>query len=164
MGCGRTGTMLACYLVSKEGYSAEEAIAEVRRRRRYSIETRTQEKAVLEFERSLKGTSKWASKWGTSLETLYIPIQSEYIFIYRHNRLCKEIIESDDEYITKLIFCVCLMYTYTQCYSSYMYFKWLNWEDWSWTNHCFAVMQWINNTITHKGHASRQSAECSHFP
>jgi len=58
MGHGRTGTMLACYLVSKEGYSAEEAIAEVRRRRKNSIETKTQEKAVIEFERSLKGSSK----------------------------------------------------------------------------------------------------------
>ena len=58
MGCGRTGTMLACYLVSKEGYSAEEAIAEVRRRRKNSIETKTQEKAVIEFERSLKESSK----------------------------------------------------------------------------------------------------------
>jgi len=27
-----------------------------------------------------------------------------YIYIYRHNRLCKEVIESDDGYITKLIF------------------------------------------------------------
>jgi len=50
--------MLACYLVSKEGYSAEEAIAEVRRRRKNSIETRKQEEAVIEFERSLKASSK----------------------------------------------------------------------------------------------------------
>ena len=57
MGRGRTGTMLACYLVSKEGYSAEEAITEVRKRRKNSIETRTQENAVMEFERSLKRSS-----------------------------------------------------------------------------------------------------------
>ena len=44
--------------MSKEGYSAEEAIAEVRRRRKNSIETKTQEKAGIEFERSLKESSK----------------------------------------------------------------------------------------------------------
>ena len=54
MGRGRTGTMLACYLVAKEGYSAEAAIAETRRRRRGSLETRRQEKAVHRFEQSLK--------------------------------------------------------------------------------------------------------------
>ena len=41
--------MLACCLVAREGYSAEEAIAETRRRRRGSIETRTQEQAVRDF-------------------------------------------------------------------------------------------------------------------
>ena len=40
MGCGRTGTMLACYLVAKEGYTADKAIEETRQRRRNSIETR----------------------------------------------------------------------------------------------------------------------------
>ena len=54
MGRGRTGTMLACYLVAAEGYSAEEAIAETRRRRKLSVETRTQEKAVRDFAESLK--------------------------------------------------------------------------------------------------------------
>ena len=54
MGRGRTGTMLACYLVAKEGYSAENAIAETRKRRRCSIETRAQEKAVQEFEKWMK--------------------------------------------------------------------------------------------------------------
>ncbi|KAL5460353.1 hypothetical protein EMCRGX_G033798 [Ephydatia muelleri] len=54
MGCGRTGTMLACYLVAKEGYSADKAIEETRRRRRNSIETRKQEQAVRTFEESLR--------------------------------------------------------------------------------------------------------------
>ena len=49
-GQGRTGTMLACYLVSK-GYSAEKAIAEVRRMRPGSIETPEQESVISEFER-----------------------------------------------------------------------------------------------------------------
>ena len=47
--------MLACYLVAKEGYSAEDAIKETRKRRPGSLETRRQEKAVHQFERSWKG-------------------------------------------------------------------------------------------------------------
>lgn len=49
-GLGRTGTVLAAYLVSK-GMSAANAIARVRRLRPGSIETDEQEKAVEEFAR-----------------------------------------------------------------------------------------------------------------
>ena len=49
MGCGRTGTMLACYLMHEEGLSAEEAIAETRARRKGSIENRKQEQAVIDY-------------------------------------------------------------------------------------------------------------------
>jgi len=52
-GLGRTGTMLACYLVSR-GMSAEEAVAEVRRRRPGSIESPSQEQAVRDYESSLR--------------------------------------------------------------------------------------------------------------
>ncbi len=48
-GIGRTGTMLACYLVSK-GYSAADAIEEVRTKRPGSLETIEQEEVVLKFE------------------------------------------------------------------------------------------------------------------
>ncbi len=48
-GMGRTGTLLACYLVSK-GYSATNAIEEVRIKRPGSIETIEQQEVVLEFE------------------------------------------------------------------------------------------------------------------
>ena len=48
-GVGRTGTMLACYLVRK-GHSATDAIEEVRTKRPGSIETIEQEEVVLEFE------------------------------------------------------------------------------------------------------------------
>ncbi len=51
-GLGRTGTMLACFLVS-EGRSAKEAIAEVRRRRPGSVETDEQEAAVGAWERHI---------------------------------------------------------------------------------------------------------------
>ena len=48
-GAGRTGTMLACYLVSK-GYDAAKAIGEVRRKRPGSIETPGQEEIVIKCE------------------------------------------------------------------------------------------------------------------
>lgn len=49
LGFGRTGTMLACYLVKERGLAAGDAIAEVRRLRPGSIETYEQEKAVFQF-------------------------------------------------------------------------------------------------------------------
>ena len=48
-GIGRTGTMLACYLVNK-GYSAIWAISEVRKKRPGSIETTEQEDTILKYE------------------------------------------------------------------------------------------------------------------
>ena len=48
-GMGRTGTLLTCYLVSK-GYSAADAIGEVRTKRPGSLETIEQEEVVLKFE------------------------------------------------------------------------------------------------------------------
>ena len=52
-GLGRTGTMLACYLVSR-GRTAEEAVREVRRRRPGSVESREQEDVVREYESRLE--------------------------------------------------------------------------------------------------------------
>ena len=49
-GIGRTGTVLACYLVSR-GSEASDAIDEVRRRRSGSIQTPEQEAAVYEYAR-----------------------------------------------------------------------------------------------------------------
>ncbi|KAG9347509.1 hypothetical protein JZ751_005077 [Albula glossodonta] len=48
-GHGRTGTMLACYLVKERKISGDHAIQEIRRLRSGSIETPEQEKAVLQF-------------------------------------------------------------------------------------------------------------------
>ncbi|XP_047467041.1 dual specificity protein phosphatase 23b [Mugil cephalus] len=48
-GHGRTGTMLACYLVKTRKMSGIDAINEIRRLRRGSIETQEQEKAVVQF-------------------------------------------------------------------------------------------------------------------
>jgi len=47
-GIGRTGTLLACYLVSK-GYDAQKAIGVVRIKRPGSIETSQQEEVVVRF-------------------------------------------------------------------------------------------------------------------
>jgi atypical dual specificity phosphatase len=47
-GLGRTGTLLACYLVA-EGLSADAAIARMRALRPGSVETREQEAAVVEY-------------------------------------------------------------------------------------------------------------------
>ena len=48
-GLGRTGTMLAGFLVAN-GRTGQQAIAEIRRARPGSIETKEQEQAVIEFE------------------------------------------------------------------------------------------------------------------
>ncbi len=53
-GIGRTGAMLACYLVSK-GFGAEKAIEKVRIKRPGSIETANQEEVIIKF------ASKWCS-------------------------------------------------------------------------------------------------------
>lgn len=53
-GLGRTGTVAAAWLV-RRGRGAAEAIAEVRRRRPGSVETREQEAAVAAFERRTQG-------------------------------------------------------------------------------------------------------------
>ncbi|MBK9975356.1 MAG: dual specificity protein phosphatase family protein [Planctomycetes bacterium] len=50
-GMGRTGTLIACYLVDG-GMSAQDAIALVRKRRPGSIETQDQEQAVQELART----------------------------------------------------------------------------------------------------------------
>lgn len=47
-GLGRTGTMLACYLVSK-GQTPKEAIANVRAARPFAIETMEQEARIIEY-------------------------------------------------------------------------------------------------------------------
>lgn len=56
-GQGRTGTMLAAFLVAR-GLGPEEAIEEIRRLRPGSIETREQESAVYDFDRHLKEGAK----------------------------------------------------------------------------------------------------------
>lgn len=52
-GLGRTGVVLACYLVST-GMTAKNAVARVRRLRTGSVETDEQEEAVAEFARRQK--------------------------------------------------------------------------------------------------------------
>ena len=52
-GCGRTGTMLACYLV-KEGLTAPAAVADVRGHRPGSVETPGQEAIIYQYQEHLK--------------------------------------------------------------------------------------------------------------
>jgi atypical dual specificity phosphatase len=56
-GLGRTGTLLACYLV-QQGIPAKHAIARVRSLRPGSVETRAQALAVEAFEQQLAGTGE----------------------------------------------------------------------------------------------------------
>ncbi|KAJ8246713.1 hypothetical protein GJAV_G00254570 [Gymnothorax javanicus] len=53
-GLGRTGTMLACYLVKMRRMFGDEAVREIRRLRKGSIETEDQRKVVLEYYRHQK--------------------------------------------------------------------------------------------------------------
>lgn len=55
-GIGRTGTILACYLVS-QGYSASDAIERVRGERPGSVETSNQKAAVYAYEQRRKEQS-----------------------------------------------------------------------------------------------------------
>ena len=56
-GAGRTGTMLACYLVTK-GINPEKAMNTIRRKRPGSIETLGQEEAVFKFAADWKRKSR----------------------------------------------------------------------------------------------------------
>ncbi|MCX7046459.1 MAG: dual specificity protein phosphatase 23 [Candidatus Sumerlaeota bacterium] len=54
-GMGRTGTILACYLIRHEGKSAQDAIARIRQMRPGSIETEEQEEFIQDYERHARG-------------------------------------------------------------------------------------------------------------
>tara|TARA_B100002049_G_scaffold117370_1_gene86750 strand:- start:139 stop:633 length:495 start_codon:yes stop_codon:yes gene_type:complete len=53
-GMGRTGTVLACYLVKYQNMSADEATEKVREERPGSIQSYPQEEIIFRFEKSLK--------------------------------------------------------------------------------------------------------------
>tara|TARA_B100001123_G_C15225821_1_gene993112 strand:- start:1041 stop:1535 length:495 start_codon:yes stop_codon:yes gene_type:complete len=52
-GLGRTGTILACYLIKYKKMSAEEAIQHVREKRHGSIQSFVQEELIFQFEKTL---------------------------------------------------------------------------------------------------------------
>ena len=52
-GLGRTGTILACYLIKYEKMSAEDAIQHVREKRHGSIQSFVQEEIIFQYEKSL---------------------------------------------------------------------------------------------------------------
>ena len=53
-GLGRTGTLLACYLIKHQKMSASEATEKVREKRPGSIQSYPQEEIIFRFEKSLK--------------------------------------------------------------------------------------------------------------
>ena len=53
-GIGRTGVILACYLIKYENYSAKEATQNVRNKRPGSIQSETQEIAIRLYEKHVK--------------------------------------------------------------------------------------------------------------
>ena len=53
-GMGRTGTVLACYLVKYQNMSADEATQKVREERSGSIQSYPQEEIIFRFEKSLR--------------------------------------------------------------------------------------------------------------
>ena len=68
-GKGRTGSVLAAYMMAHEGKSARQALDELRSTRAGSVE-RAQEPAVLEFEaEALRGRSSKAPGRGTTTRT-----------------------------------------------------------------------------------------------
>ena len=54
-GLGRTGTILACYLIKYEKMSAEDAIQHVREKRHGSIQSFVQEEMIFQYEKALNG-------------------------------------------------------------------------------------------------------------
>ena len=65
-GHGRTGTMLACYLVRFLGVSGEEAIEEIRRMRPGSVETVEQEETIKKYADAVAKelvSNWWRDEW-----------------------------------------------------------------------------------------------------
>ena len=52
-GLGRTGTILACYLIKYEKMSAEDAIQHVREKRHGSIQSFVQEELIFQYAKTL---------------------------------------------------------------------------------------------------------------
>ena len=53
-GMGRTGTLLACYLIKHQKMSADDAIQKVREERPGSIQSYPQEEMIFQFAKSLQ--------------------------------------------------------------------------------------------------------------
>jgi atypical dual specificity phosphatase len=60
---GRTGTMLACYLVHRDT-DPRAALAQVRHHRPGSVETWAQELAVYEYAAHLRAAASWSDQVG----------------------------------------------------------------------------------------------------
>ena len=60
-GLGRTGTMLACFLMKNDDITPDDAIKLVRQKRKHSIETHEQENVIFQYSEYLKSgkSSSW---------------------------------------------------------------------------------------------------------
>jgi len=72
-GKGRTGTMVACYLVHRQGITAREAILRIRDLSPTSLETRGQEEFVEEFYRQKLISGGRESEYTRSLQYPFVP-------------------------------------------------------------------------------------------
>ena len=54
-GMGRTGTILACYMIKYQKMSAEDAIQHIREKRHGSIQSFVQEEMIFQYEKALNG-------------------------------------------------------------------------------------------------------------
>eukprot|EP00041_Stephanoeca_diplocostata_P035372 m.1246448 g.1246448 ORF g.1246448 m.1246448 type:complete len:981 (-) comp24686_c0_seq10:422-3364(-) len=84
-GLGRTGLLIACYLVYALNYSAGEAIALVRLRRRKSIQTRAQVHIVAGFEAYFRGLRRVFHQDPASMRTLAEEIHIQRMILSDHD-------------------------------------------------------------------------------
>ncbi|KAJ8710023.1 hypothetical protein PYW07_009389 [Mythimna separata] len=78
-GRGRTGTLLACYLVHFQGMAPERAVLTVRVKRPGSCETYEQEKAVCHYHDCLRGTIE-KPDYRLADDKLYFDFSMKYMF------------------------------------------------------------------------------------
>ena len=84
MGRGRTGTMLACYLLQSRGIDASTAIREIRRMRPGSIETSEQERLVHTYQKHI--TLWWTALGNDSNACVRACVRAVLIVQYRFER------------------------------------------------------------------------------
>jgi len=96
-GRGRTGLIIAAWMIYNDGVSAKDAIKHMRQRRKDAISKKSQEKVLYEFEREIKESRQIffsAPKYGLN----------EYLF--HQKKLCALSRESAERHVPKLVLVV----------------------------------------------------------